>query len=147
MYVGEDRRDGMPLLRAFYHGSVMSSCLTTGDFVIDHMDEVECLLGFSTIPHFLFVSNKCLGDTSSRRRQNSVSPSLFCCSRLAPKSLQPDPIRSEPFHISWHDEMFQVHLTFFLLQPWNQPLLQAVLVPLIREWCLETKNWTRGNWF
>ena len=127
------------------HGYMMSSCLMTGDFVIDHMDEVECLLGFSTAHHhFPFVSNKCVGETSLRRCQNSVSPSFFCCSRLAPESLQPDPICSEHFPTSWHDKMFQAHLTLFLLQPWNQPLLQVVLVPLIREWCLETKNWTRG---
>lgn len=114
MYLGEYGTDGMPLLRAFYWGYMMSSCLTTGDFVIDHMDEVECLLGFSTIHHYFpFVSNKCLGQTSLRRCQNSVSPSLFCCSRLAPKSLQPDPIPSELFPTSWHCKMFQVHLTFF----------------------------------
>lgn len=62
MYLREYGRDGMPLLRAFYWGYMMSSFLTTGNFVIDHMDEVECLLGFSTVHrYFPFVSNKCLG--------------------------------------------------------------------------------------
>ena len=87
------------------HGYMMSSCLTTGDFVIDHMDEVECLLGFSTTHHhFPFVSNKCLGETSLRRCQNSVSPSLFAAPGWLPSpfnltptilnaSLLPDTIR------------------------------------------------------
>ena len=38
-------------------------------------------------------------------------------------------------------------LHFFSAPALKSTTSTGVLVPLIREWCLETKNWTGGNWF
>lgn len=53
-----------------------------------------------------------------------------------------------PFHLffghflpfSTH-KMFKAHLVFSLPQPCNQTLFQGALVPVLGEWCIETKIW------